>query len=135
MKAKIDWSTLKMLGPLVPLARQRRGSRLRAVPPGPPPLDDAPLERVVSTRGNGSVVKLLLSGGASRARARGAIYTHAQLKRLLPSGPDMLVYSWDLVIAVLWQEHGDLSHGVELVARAIRAASDRLARRIGLLSG
>jgi len=38
----------------------------------------------------------------------------------------MLVYSWSLVAAILWKDHEGVTHGVELVARAICVASDRL---------
>lgn len=127
MKAKIDWSTVEILGPLVPLERRTRRPRLTAAASA----STSSTSRTASTRGNGSIVKLLLSGGSSRARSRGAIHTHVQLKRLLPPGPEMLVYSWSLVAALLWKDHEGVTHSVELVARAIRAASDRLAQLSG----
>ena len=126
MKAKIDWSTVELHGPLIPLDRSLRGGRSASAP--------VP-KRMASSRGNGSIVKLLLAGGSSRTRARGAIYTHVQLKRRLPAGLEMLVYSWSLVAAILWKDHEGATHSVELVARAISAASDRLAQLCGSATG
>lgn len=115
MKAKIDWDTVELVGALVP----------SAVAPSFPRVDEPRL--FVDQRGK-SIVKKILSGAAAKARARGAIYTHTQLRKLLPAGLDVLGYGLGLVAAAMVGDR-DVSRGVELAAHAICAASHDLSKR------
>ena len=121
-KVKIDWDTVELVGSLAPVI---------AVP--------VPVERVIAVlpsvergsrlfpdRRGQSIVKQILSGASQKARARGAIYTHTQLRKLLPEGLPTLVYGWWLVAAAM---ESDIARGVELAAQAIRETSHRVLQR------
>ena len=86
------------------------------------------VRRVFPDRRGRSTVKQILSGASAKARARGAMHTHTQLRKLLPVGLEMLVYGWWLVAAAVESDR-DLSRGVELAATAIRETSHRIAQR------
>jgi hypothetical protein len=116
LKAKIDWNTVELVGALVP-----------TVPSVAARVVEEP--RFVDQRGR-SVVKKILSGAAAKARARGALYTHAQLRAFLPAGLDVLAYGLGLVAAALVGDR-DVSRGVELAAHAICVASHDLSKRAG----
>jgi hypothetical protein len=117
LKAKIDWNTVELVGALVP-----------TVPSVAPRVVEEP-RLFVDQRGR-SIVKKILSGAAAKARARGALYTHAQLRAFLPAGLDVLAYGLGLVAAAMVGDH-DVSRGVELAAHAICAASHDLSKRAG----
>jgi len=123
-KAKINWDTVELVGPLSPASAPADPSD---------PSEKARAERELrpypEKRGR-SIVKQILSGAAAKARARGAIYTHTQLRVFIPAGLEMLVYSWCLVAAAVESDR-DLSRGVESAARAISEASHRLSGRRG----
>ncbi len=114
-KIKLDWDTVELVGPIV--ATQREQSE-------PPAQRD---QLLLDQRGR-STVKKILSGAAMKARAEGVIYTHVELRQRLPVGLETLVYAWNLVAAAV---DGDphLARGVISAVRAMREASDRLARR------
>jgi hypothetical protein len=111
-KAKINWDTVELVGPLSP-----------ASAPADPPVERE-LRPYPEKRGR-SIVKQILSGAAAKARSRGAIYTHTQLRVFIPAGLEMLIYSWCLVAAAVESDR-DISRGVEAGARAIIEASHRL---------
>lgn len=116
-KVKIDWDTVELVGSLAPVI----------APPVErviPPIERAP--RLFPDRRGRSIVKQILSGAAQKARARGAIYTHTQLRKLLPAGLPTLAYGWWLVAAAM---EGDVSRGVETAAQAIIETSHRVLRR------
>ena len=113
-KVKIDWDTVELVGALAPV-----------IPvPIPPPIELTP--RLFPDRRGRSIVKQILSGASAKARARGAIYTHTQIRKLLPAGLETLVYGWWLMAAAMER---DLSRGVELAAQAIGETSHRVLRR------
>ena len=114
-KVKIDWDTVELVGALAPVI------------PVPPPVERAP--RLFPDQRGRSIVKQILSGAAQKARARGAIYTHTQLRKLLPAGLETLVYGWWLMAAAMEAMERDLSRGVELAAQAISETSHRVLRR------
>lgn len=114
-KVKIDWDTVELVGTLAPVI------------PVPPPADRT-ADRTPRLFPQ-SIVKQILSGAAQKARARGAIYTHTQLRRLLPAGLDTLVYGWCLLAAAMEAMESDLSSGVESAALAIIETSHRVLRR------
>lgn len=106
LKPKIDWDTVELI--------DQRFTHQHLVP---------------EQRGR-SMVKQVLSGAAAKARARGSIHTHTQLRKLIPAGIETLIYGWWLVAAAIESDR-DISRGVELAARAIRETSARLARVAG----
>ena len=111
-KAKIDWDTVELVGSLAPVIAVL------------PPVERVP--RLFPDRRGRSIVKQILSGATQKARARGAIYTHSQLRKLLPAGLPTFIYGWWLLAAAMESE---LSRGVELAAEAIRETSHRVLRR------
>lgn len=113
-KAKIDWDTVELVGALAPVIFSPAEHTVERVP------------RLFPDRRGRSIVKQLLSGASQKARARGALYTHTQLRKLLPAGLPTLVYGWRLVAAAMER---DLSRGVELAAQAISETSHRVTRR------
>jgi len=115
MKAKIDWDTVELVGALVP-----------SVPSVSRVVVDEP-RLFVDQRGR-SIIKKILSGAAAKARARGAIYTHTQLRKLLPAGLDVLGYGLGMVAAAMVGER-DISRAVELAAHSICAASHDFSKR------
>lgn len=115
-KVKIDWDTVELVGSLAPV--------LSVPPPAERTVERAP--RLFPERRGRSIVKQILSGAAQKARARGAIYTHTQLRKLLPTGLPTLAYGWWLVAAAM---EGDVSRGVETAAQAIIETSHRVLRR------
>ena len=104
---KIDWDTVELVGALAPVF---------PVFPVLPPVERTP--RLFPDRRGRSIVKQILSGASQKARARGAIYTHTQIRKLLPAGLETLVYGWWLLSAAM---EIDLSRGVEMAAQAISA--------------
>jgi len=119
-KVKIDWDTVELVGVLEPA--------LPVLPPAERAVDRAAdrTPRLFHDRRGRSIVKQILSGAAQKARARGAIYTHTQLRKLLPAGLPTLVYGLWLLAAAM---ESDLSRGVELAAQAISETSHRVLRR------
>jgi hypothetical protein len=117
-KAKINWDTVELVGPLSPAS----------APADPPQITRAEPRPYPEKRGR-SIVKQILSGAAAKARSRGAIYTHTQLRVFIPAGLEMLVYGWCLVAAAVESDR-DISRGVEAAARAISEASHRLSGRL-----
>lgn len=120
-KAKIDWDTVELVGDLVPTS-------LVPMPTTKP---------VKSTSWSGSRThlpgfsdprtKLILSGASAKARARGSAHTHAQLRKVLPTGLETFIYGWWLVTAAIESDR-DVSRGVEIAAHAINATSRRVLR-------
>jgi len=96
---KIDWDTVELVEPTSTVTLVERRGR--------------------------SKIGQILSGAASKARARGAVYTHTQLREFLPQGLERLVYGWRLVAAAV---EGDryVSYGVEAATRVILETSRRL---------
>ena len=117
LKAKIDWDTVELVGALVPASL-----------PAFPPVERALRPRLYPDRRGRSIVKQILSGAAAKARARGALHTHTQLRRLLPAGLETLVYSWWLVAAAVESDR-DISRAVEVAAHAITATSHHVVQR------
>lgn len=111
VKAKIDWDTVELVGTLVPASAPVFSSVERALRP-----------RLFHDRRGRSIVKQILSGAAAKARARGALYTHTQLRKLLPAGLETFIYSWWLVAAAVESDR-DLSRAVDVAAHAIIATS------------
>jgi hypothetical protein len=99
----LDWDTVELVRRDSPIHADRRGR---------------------------SVVKMILSGAAAKARARGAIYTHVQLRQLIPAGLETLAYGVGLLMAAVESER-DFVRGVEVAARAICEASERFERAGG----
>ena len=131
-KAKIDWDTVELVGDLVPmlpvssLPVERKSRTVSTVERGEP--------RLFPDRRGRSVVKKILSGAAAKARARGAVHTHVQLRALLPAGLETLIYGWWLVVAAaaVGVDHDrDISRGVDIAAHAICMTSHRLVQRTG----
>ena len=119
-KVKIDWDTVELVGTLAPV--------IPVPSPVPSPVERTP--RLFPDQRGRSIVKQILSGAAQKARARGAIYTHTQLRRLLPAGLETFIYGWRLVAAAVESEsESDLSRGVEMAAQAISETSHRVLRR------
>ena len=112
-KINLDWDTVELVGPIDSTQRE--------------PSVDRDQLLLFDQRGR-STVKKILSGAAMKARAEGVIYTHVELRHRLPVGLETLVYAWSLVAAAV---DGDqcLGRGVASAVRAMREASDRLARR------
>jgi hypothetical protein len=103
-KAKIDWDTVQ-LAPAAP--------RLVEVALFP---RQRPLTQI-------------LSGASMKARACGAIYTHAKICRLLDPGLDVFAYGWGLVASAMACDlslAGDISQSVDLAAYVICEMSARL---------
>jgi hypothetical protein len=129
-KSKINWDTVELVGELIPASIVP--SRKRPVPLSvksakwPAPLDSSD-PKTRSTPPDPRT-KLILSGASAKARARGPSHTHTQLRKLIPEGIEMLIYSWWLVTAALESDR-DLSRGVEVAAHAITATSQRYLRR------
>ena len=115
-KPKIDWDTVELILP-TDRAQAFEKERKRVLERE---------QRLYPERRGRSVVKQILSGAAQKARARGAIYTHTQLRKLLPAGLETPVYGWWLVAAAMER---DLSRGVETAAQAIIETSHRVLRR------
>jgi len=119
LRAKIDWDTVELVGALEPTLPSVSKAAAKA----------AERTRLFPDRRGRSSVKQILSGAAAKARARGAAYTHTQLRKLLPAGLEMLAYGWWLVAAAVEGER-DVSRGVELAAHAICVAARGVAERV-----
>ena len=117
---RIDWDTVELVDVILPTQSSRSNDLVR-----PPRLPPTRFERVYPDRRGRSTMKKLLSGASTKARARGAIYTHTQLRRSLV-GWQIFFYGWDLFTAAMASKR-DFTRGVELAAQAIEAASARLA--------
>lgn len=120
-RSKIDWDTVELVGPLSPLPESPRATVAKVRTR----VRKERSERAFPERRGRSIVKKLLSGASAKARARGAIYTHVQLRKMLV-GLERFIYGWSLVAAAV-ESTNDFARGVEAAARAIDAASRRLA--------
>ena len=118
-RVKIDWDTVELISVLVPAPTAASS---------PSTLVSLPQRLQRLQRPHRSIVKLILSGGSQKARTRGAIYTHTQLRKLIPPGLEMLIYGWRLVAAAIESDR-DFSRAVELAALAILETSHRFAPR------
>ena len=127
-KVKIDWDTVELVGALLPTSSAMPSS-LSAPPVLTKRSPRLSSPRLFSDRRGRSIVKQILSGAAQKARARGAPYTHTQLRTLVPAGLEMLIYGWRLVAAAVVSDR-DISSAVELAALAIDATAHRVAQRI-----
>lgn len=103
-KVKLDWDTVELVDAAGPVREPAAAL-------------------VWQDRRGRSTVKKILSGAAAKARARGARYTHTQLRRFLPAGVETLIYGWWLVVAAMQR---DVSAGVEIAASAIWETSLRV---------
>jgi hypothetical protein len=70
-----------------------------------------------------SMIRQILSGASTKARAAGAVRTHAQICRLLDPGLEILAYGWGLVAAAM---ANDLPVSVNIAAYVICETSARL---------
>jgi len=109
-KIKIDWDSVELLTEVV--EDDAGNSERMARPDG----------TAYSDRRGRSNVKKILSGAARQARAEGVPHTHVQLRHLITSETDILVYGWELVAAAV-ESHQSLSRGIAFAVRAMRAAS------------
>lgn len=114
-RPKLDWSTVEMVSD--PRAITSRGSFQSAV------------IRFPSPRASSSTIRRILAGASMKARAAGALRTHAQICRLLEPGLEVLSYGWGLVVAAMME---DLSRSIDAAAYVICGTSARLAASIAL---
>lgn len=111
-KRLIDWDTVEVISPSSQARAERRPSRS--------------VECAFPDRRGLSPVAKILAGASTKARGRGAPYTHVQLRRSLV-GWQIFLYGWGLLGAAVASER-DVALGVELAARVIEAAASLVPR-------
>ena len=116
-KARIDWNTVELIASTSDDGEVAARSVVKD--------DDERAPRVFPDRRGRSVVKSLLAGASMKARGRGAIRTHVQLRGALV-GWQIFLYGWGLLGAAVASTR-DFALGVDLAACVIEEAASQLA--------